>query len=133
MEAEMSKTVLSVERQAELSTYQNALEASLLRVKEEKRSEEVKMPPCYWVSDAPPEFVCASFSDQKIMICQHVSICRVANPAHSTADSRQATVNFPLFYPAKTPKGVLLIGRVLGEGLYSPGDQALLFSGVGCA
>lgn len=45
MEAEMSKTVLSVERQAELSAYQNALEASLLRVKEEKRSEEDKILP----------------------------------------------------------------------------------------
>lgn len=48
-------------------------------------------------------------------------------PKPSTFNSRQRTVKFPLFYPAKTPKGVLLIERVLGEGLYSPGDQAMLF------
>lgn len=44
MEAEMSKTVLSVKRQAELNTYENVLEASLLRVEEEKRSEKETIP-----------------------------------------------------------------------------------------
>lgn len=40
----MSKTVLSVKRQAELNTYENVLEASLLRVEEEKRSEKETIP-----------------------------------------------------------------------------------------
>lgn len=48
-------------------------------------------------------------------------------PKPSIFNSRQVTVKFPLFYPAKTPKEMSLIGRVLGEELYSPGDQALLF------
>lgn len=121
----MSKTVLSVERQAEPSTFQSALEASLLRVKEEKRSEEEKIFPCDWVTGASPEFVCTSFSHQKIMICQHASVCWAANPALSTADKQQS--NLPLSHPAKIPKGVPLIGRAMGEGLCSPGDQALLF------
>lgn len=57
----MSKTVLSVERQAELNTYKNVLEASLLRVGEEKRSDKERIPPCQWVTDASPEFFVRAF------------------------------------------------------------------------
>lgn len=50
--------------------------------------------------------------DHDLPTCFYLLGCK-----SSTFNSRQATVKFPLFYPAKTPKVVLLIGRVLGEWL----------------
>lgn len=43
----------------------------------------------------------------------------------STAGKQQS--NFPCSTQQRAQRGVLLIGKVLGEGLYSPGYEALLF------
>lgn len=117
----MSRTVLSVERQAELNTCQNALKAPLMRVKVGKRSEGEKKSPCHWVAGASLELLCASFS----LLTASLGLDKISplgglQTQHIKQQISKRQILPP--YPVKTPNGVLLIGRVLGAVDWSLGE-----------
>lgn len=81
----MNKSVLSTERQAELSTCQNALKAPLLRARVGKGSRDKKKTLCHQVAGASLELpltLCKLFSleAQDLPTCLYLS---AANPTHS--------------------------------------------------
>lgn len=106
----MSKTVLSIEKQAELGTCQNALKAPLLRVKVGKRSEEYTKTPCHWVAGASLEVACSSFS----LLTASLGLTNMPLFGLQTQHIQQQTN--PLSYPAKTSNGGLLIVEYWEQG-----------------
>lgn len=126
----MSRTVSSVERQAELNTCQNALKAPLMRVKVGKRSEGEKKSPCHWVAGASLELLCASFS----LLTASLGLDKISplgglQTQHIKQQISKRQILPP--YPVKTPNGVLLIGRVLGAVDWSLGEARCVWGGFG--